>query len=376
MLQKITVKNFKSLKDISVEMSHLNLFTGMNGMGKSSLIQVFLLLRQSFVSRHENKLFLNGSLVEIGSVKDAVCESRSDNKLYFELEYKNKNTVKNTGFVFEYNKTTDDFFILKNKIKINELPILQSNTFQYLNAERVGPRKYNQTNFNEINKQQIGNQGEYSIHYLFENKDNDIPVKQLAKEIIPPNQDIDNVQNDYSLISQLEAWLSEISPDIVARPEWYKDLNLVSSFFAYKQENLPDTSAFKATNVGFGISYVLPVVLSILIAKPGDMVIIENPEAHLHPKGQTVLGEMFAIGAEAGIQFFIETHSDHIFDGIRIAAKQKKITPKNINVLFFDRDTKEHISTIEKIHVDSNGLIDKMPKNFFDQFDINLSKLI
>ena len=369
MIQKITINNFKSLKDISVEMSNLNLFTGMNGMGKSSFIQVLLLLRQSFLHKTENKLFLNRNLIEIGSVKDALCESRDVDEMKFMID-------KNAELEFFYNKKTDDFFSYKGEIWYETSNLFQPDKFQYLNAERIGPRRYNETDFSAINNNQLGKHGEYAIHYLFENQNNDISIKELAKQIINPNQDIENIKIDYTLISQLEAWLSEISPDIVAKPEWYKELNLVSSFFAFKQKDKPDTNSFRATNIGFGVSYVLPVVLSILIAKKDDIVIIENPEAHLHPKGQTVLGELMSIAAQNGVQLFIETHSDHIFDGIRIATKEGKIEPEKSNILFFDRDKKEHITTIEKITIDNEGLIDKMPKNFFDQFDINLSKLI
>ena len=369
MINNIKVKNFKSLKNISLEMSNLNLFTGMNGMGKSSLIQVLLLLRQSHT---KNKLFLNGDLIEIGSVKDALCDSRDTDNMNFELKYENSDFKLN----FDYKNKTDDFFISKNKINHKNSSLFKENKFQYLNAERLSPKRYNQTNFDKINNKQLGKHGEYAIHYLFQNQKNNISISEIAKHIHYTYQDTDKLKNDNSLISQLEAWLSEISPDIVAKPEWYKELNLVSSFFSYKQKNRPDTNSYKATNIGFGISYVLPVVLAILIAEKDDIVIIENPEAHLHPKGQTVLGELMSIAAQNGVQLFIETHSDHIFDGIRIATKQGKIQPEKVNVLFFDRDKKEHITIIEKIEIDKNGLIDKMPKNFFDQFDINLSKLI
>lgn len=377
MINRIAVKNFKSLKDVSVEMSYLNLFTGINGMGKSTLIQTLLLLRQSTL----NKVFLNGDFIEIGSVSDALCDSRNNEIITFELEQSYSNLLnENRKWELGYDSKSDNYLKINSiKLESNRTDMndfLDYSQFQYLSAERIGPRKYNNTNSDAVNNSNLGVQGEYALHYLFENQNHNIGIKSIAKEIINPNQDIEDTQIDYSLKTQLEAWLGEISPNIVTKPEWYKELNVIGSFFAYKQNNQSDTSSFKAVNVGFGISYILPVVLSILIAKKDDIVIIENPEAHLHPKGQVILAELMSIAAQNGVQLFIETHSDHIFDGIRIATKEKKIEPEKSNILFFDRDTTEHTTNIQRIKIDKDGLIDHMPINFFDQFDVNLSKLI
>ncbi|OQX97131.1 MAG: hypothetical protein B6I24_09735 [Bacteroidetes bacterium 4572_128] len=370
MIKNIKVENFKSLKDISVQMSNLNLFTGMNGMGKSSLIQVLLLLRQSHT---KNKLFLNGDLIEIGNVKDALCDSRITNEMIFELQ--NEDDIFKLNFKFK--DKDNDFFDTGKEINFKNIALFEEKKFQYLNAERLAPKRYNETNFDKINHKQLGKHGEYAIHYLYENQHEDIFIEELAKAITNPYQDVDNIKIDYSLKSQLEAWLSEVSPNIVTKPEYYRELNIVSSFFAYKQKGKTDTNSYRATNIGFGISYILPVVLSILIAEKDDIVIIENPEAHLHPKGQTALGELMAIAGQNGVQLFIETHSDHIFDGIRIATKQGKIQTEKVNVLFFDRDEKEHITKIEKIEIDEDGRFAKEPpKNFFDEFEINMMKLL
>jgi len=76
---------------------------------------------------------------------------------------------------------------------------------------------------------------------------------------------------------------------------------------------------------GFGLSYTLPVITALLVGTliPNSLVIIENPEAHLHPRGQTEIARLIALCAQVGTQIIIETHSDHLFDGIRIAAKNK-----------------------------------------------------
>src|SRR5260370_36481781 len=90
------------------------------------------------------------------------------------------------------------------------------------------------------------------------------------------------------------------------------------------------SSEYGPTSVGFGITYALPIVVAVLSAHPGSLVIIENPEAHLHPRGQVKMGELLCQASAAGIQILIETHSDHVLNGIRLAVQARKNAPANV----------------------------------------------
>jgi len=130
-------------------------------------------------------------------------------------------------------------------------------------------------------------------------------------------------------------------------------------------------------NVGFGLTYVLPVVTAVLFAHPGDLLIIENPESHLHPQGQARLGKLFAQAAEQGVQLFIETHSDHVLNGVRVATKQQLISPENVGIFFFERYlAEEHRTEIIQPIIDENGRINKRPKGFFDEWGNQLDELM
>ena len=76
--------------------------------------------------------------------------------------------------------------------------------------------------------------------------------------------------------------------------------------------------------MGFGVTYSLPIILSGLIAKEKGLLIVENPEAHLHPAGQSRMGVFLAWLAGKGVQVLVETHSDHIINGIRRAIAEFK----------------------------------------------------
>lgn len=119
------------------------------------------------------------------------------------------------------------------------------------------------------------------------------------------------------------------------------------------------TQEFTAKNVGFGLSYALPIIVAILSAQKDALLLIENPEAHLHPYGQAKLTELMCLAAQAGIQIIIETHSDHIINGALVACKQEKINKENIGIYQFNRDEEQHCAKATQIEVLEGGRIKK-----------------
>ena len=98
------------------------------------------------------------------------------------------------------------------------------------------------------------------------------------------------------------------------------------------------TQDFSPLNVGFGLTYSLPIIVAILKANPNDLIIIENPESHLHPKAQSKLAELFALASSIGIQLIIETHSDHILNGIRVATKKGLINSEQTKIYYLSKE--------------------------------------
>ena len=135
------------------------------------------------------------------------------------------------------------------------------------------------------------------------------------------------------------------------------------------------TMGLKPKNIGFGISYSLSIVVALLSAKPGALLIIENPEAHLHPRGQSKLAELIARTAKSGVQIFIESHSDHIFNGIRKAIHAELIDNNLVKVHFFELDKQNTSKSTEILFSDKGRIINTIP-GLFDQFDDDLDELL
>jgi predicted ATPase len=116
----------------------------------------------------------------------------------------------------------------------------------------------------------------------------------------------------------------------------------------------------------------LPIIDSGLIAKPGEILIIENPEAHLHPYAQSIIAKFLSLVSKTGVQVFIESHSDHILNGLRIEVYDQVIKNEDLNVLYFDNDLD---SIYTKIEIDSEGGVLNWPEKFFDQATKDLNYL-
>jgi predicted ATPase len=243
---------------------------------------------------------------------------------------------------------------------------LFNNHFQYLGAERIGPRPHFPIDNYQVEKSgSIGFQGEYSIHFLAKYQREEVTLHSL---IIAETRD---------LLSNIEAWMGRISPGIRLQARLYPDLNLAKLSFRFETES-ETTQEFNPVNVGFGYTYVLPVFIAVLAAKKGDLVIIENPESHIHPRGQAQLGEFFALAAKDGVQLLIETHSDHLINGVRVALKKKKISPDDVLLAYMERDLHApiHESYITIPGIDKDGRIDKYPEGFMDEYAKQLDELI
>jgi len=129
------------------------------------------------------------------------------------------------------------------------------------------------------------------------------------------------------------------------------------------------------------------LTVKLLSAKTGSIIIIENPEAHLHPRGQAEMGKLIAETVARGVQVFVETHSDHVINGIRVAVKKGIVKPEDVNIAFFERGphavvqpdgtTKREIySEVTNIKVDANGALSEWPKDFMDEWGIQQMKLL
>lgn len=374
MINHIHIKNFKSLKDVSMEMSNLNLLTGINGVGKSSLIEALLLLKQSYSLRDNgiSKLILNDKeWTEMGVVKEILCKSADEDKIEIAFQYGEGLE----DYIFDCSEKQQSFINsnnIQNKSVGGFTPALyELQHFRYLSADRISPEDFYPDSGGKTAYGNLGKEGEFSIEYI--EKFGSSRKCKIAGFVLAKGES----GEDLPLANQINAWMSFISPNVKVRTQYD-----ASTPPKYKLSYKYSENEYNPKHVGFGITYTLPVVTAILISEPGDLVIIENPEAHLHPRAQSKLGELMAIAAQGGVQLIIETHSDHVLNGIRVATKQGKIDAEKVKIYYYAMNQQEMVAEFYQIPINQEGIISyrelrkKGVEGFFDQINTDTDILL
>lgn len=374
MITNLNIHNFKLHKQTQLDIKGLTILTGMNGMGKSTIIQALTLLRQSFLMNDlDIGLNLKGDLCDAGISGELACQSSDEHSLKIKLKFSQQDDL---AYVFNYPDNIMDTLLPGTEGNITDKNVLSKYSlfneyFQYLSAFRFGPQKsYNRDTSLVVSKKQISKimgQCEYAVHFLEQYRNMDIPIKELAIT------DENDITPDFRLVIQVERWLRMISPNIKINIEQSgEDFKLK---YKFNREENTITEDITALNTGFGVTYVLPILIAILSAGKDSIILIENPEAHIHPKGQAILMELMAKAVANGIQIILESHSDHIINGSLVAVNNRLITPEQLSIYYFNREEHQHVAVSYPLEISKNGHVKRPPKGFFDQIDIDLKTL-
>lgn len=370
MITQIRINSFKCLDRVDLPLSQLTVLAGLNGMGKSTFMQSLLLLHQSAVDSKLplEQLVRNGRWTELGNAADLLWEGAEKESIAFHI-ITDSPDYKSSKWSFKLDAEKQEF--MGDASFASTLPKgvgIFSDDFHYLRAERWGPRVAFPISNTQVRiHRNLGRDGEFTPFFLAEFAEEEVRNPALHHPKARSKQ----------LIHQAEAWLGEISPGTRLYTNAHKDLDLVSLQFAFAGGS-GETNHYRATNVGFGISYSLPIIVAALSARIGSMLLIENPEAHLHPKGQRQMAELLAKAALGGIQIVVETHSDHFLNGLRLSVHQGEVAPDQIALHYFEREQTAHAirAKVTSPKLDRAGRIDQWPNGFFDETEKALRELL
>lgn len=362
-LNALHIEDFKCFEQLRVRLASLTVLSGYNGAGKSTALQPILLLAQAARRRTwtgdvaTGDLPLNGEILRLGSAGDVIRAQSPDATARFELFGEKKSlalsaTAKAGGRSLNVTKRENS----------DDWPELFSSLTRlvHLSAVRGGPAEAFPTP-DRVSEQapDVGADGRFASYWYHELADTEIDLARRC-----PGED------GTTFRKQIDAWLSRLAPGASANVQALP----VASTLAL-QFRLSETGEWRRpANVGYGLTYAFPILVSLLAAVPGDIVVIDSPEAHLHPQAQSRIGRMLAVFAAAGIQVIVETHSDHVLNGIRLAVRDKVLTAAKLSLLFFAGSSGEgHGVTSPRI--DGDGRIDEWPDGFFDQGDKDVAQL-
>jgi predicted ATPase len=352
MLDTLCIYNFKCFYQSEIILKNINLFCGTNSSGKSSAIQALLLLAHNATENVSAPL--NSQWISLGSFNEIRNSIKNAKK--FSVSAAIDKHIFEVVFLQSEDETIDVETIINEKSKeLVDLLDYQNRHIFYLPATRIGPEDYYKKNFDKYNF--FGNSGEFVIDFFAKHQNNPL-MKELQKDL-----------SGTTLYTQVNYWLNHIM-SVNIKIEEMGITNTYSATYSYK--NNKDVRPY---HIGSGVSYILGVIISGLSARKNDIVIIENPEIHLHPKAQSDLAEFLCFIANSGIQIVIESHSDHIFNGIRKAIAIKTISKQHVSINFFELD--ENLLTKNtRIEISASGRVVKHVKGLFDQFDDDLDEIL
>ena len=356
MLELVHLKNFQCFDSKKIPLSKLNILSGINGSGKTSFLRALGALSQTISETNSfDHLLLNGQIVKIGYAHDAINRISNQDDIEFHICFNDE------GNKLVYHAANSHDFTLEGKtIKVNDDFKYFFKNVTYISAERLSPREMPLIQEKYSYNGKVGIYGQYTINVILDHQD------------IPLREDVCKSSYKNILNEQLDAYLSDIFPNIKLKITPIKNTNSAS----FLSSNCERLGYLRPENITNAVSYVLPIYVSCLTMKPEGLIIIENPEKHLHPKAQSILGTFLAKIATSGLQCIIETHSDHIINGIRKAVKSQILTGDDVTILFFKGlDENGHLEIVSPA-VRDNGLLTMWPENFCDQYDNDIEELI
>ena len=333
-----------------------------------------MLLSQTLALREWGRtLMLEGPDLALGSVKD-VINQRSPRKLILGVTVSEERVEwifsendsgalsMNLESVSENGKKLNSKgqlrWLLPEKNSAKSLVVKSLRRLSWIGAERSGPRELLPLKDLQGHSQ-VGVKGELAPGLLY----------RRDQHPVHPSLCIPNTPK--YLLHQVRAWMQSFFPgcDLVVSPVDG------ASAVSLRLKSNPSSDFQRPQNVGFGLTQLFPIIVAVLAAVDGDIILIENPEVHLHPRAQQNIGMMLARVAATGVQIIVETHSDHVLNGIRLAAKVGDIKPKDVAIHFFG-PVSSGANTPMSPNLDADGRLDQWPEGFFDQFDDALSKLM
>lgn len=382
MIRTIQIDRFKSLRHtLSAEMGQVTLLTGANGRGKSSFCQALLVLSQTWRRGWMDSLLPNGVWKNLGEYDEVVNAFDQDKTIGFHI-------------------TTDTE---------------QDNDYQLLFKKSAGTPSLGEVVSVKVNGRSIhddsgsSDDGEYEGDGADDDDSENILLASLSdfpslmslqrmfyvaaeRVAAPEGQPIDETTpfeylapNGSNVLKALwanrENGCIEKVQNLLGRILDGGGLRLDNdgTRLTLKLNSVDDGAFYQPVNVGYGYSYILTLLTAMVLAPKDSFIIVENPEAHLHPSAQAkMMNELIAVTKERKIQLIVETHSDHILNTSLRAVKERKLEVKDLQVLFFSNHTDEEgnmETRVQNLEVNLLGHILNPPKQFFEQYSLDLRAL-
>ena len=419
MITHIRMKNFKSWQDSKmVKLSPLTGFFGTNSSGKSSLLQILLLLKQT-VGREEVLFFGDEkSLVNLGSFQEVIHGHKEEEPLELEFGCKLQEAFAiealgedSEGWRVNVPVRIDNFSF--NTVLRADAERLEVERFRYgfescdIPEIRLEGRKLSYRNLlGESETEWISTNNCYGRPASEASEADDLlrPLSSAFEELfshvyylgptrVHPKRHYHwegthpkeiNLWGDKAIDALLSAGVRKLKSSIKEDgvliedriSEWLQKMDLAHSFqliptgslddknYEVRIQKSPNSAEVTLADMGHGVADLFPLLVHCYYVPPGSTLILEQPGVHLHPMAQAQLADLFLeVIAERNLQILVESHSEHLLTRLQRRVAEKQIGRDDV-ALYFCRNN-EGVSRLERLEVTESGDIKNWPENFF-----------
>lgn len=423
MIKDLHIKNFKSLRDSGkLDIKPITFLVGPNSSGKTSFFQSILMLRQTVESKDPKSALILRDYIDLGSFKDVVW--KHDLKNSITINFSNSNTNYETEFIFRKDheniilkrfRVTGEYIEEKTKfnydleinergkdkyyMKIFEYPYFKNKNIpvNFYKFYKIYPRLDFAFSFDELKEAETKS----DIRKLQRHLKKTIDESKFIASLFTQKQEIENIFGNIFHIGPLRQepqrvytatgafplevgksgeWVVEKLLSIKGSQDkvkkWFNDFEIASDF---KVDELKKGSKryeliikefytgewINLVDVGFGASQILPIIVEGFISQD-SLILIEQPEIHLHPKAQATMGDLLIdIAENQQNKIIVETHSDLLISRICTRIAEKKIDKKDVAIYYFNPT--ENGTEIIEITINDEGQYQNFPEGFFEE---------
>ena len=377
-LHELLLRDVKCFEQLKLPCSRMTVLTGYNAGGKSTALHALLLMAQAVRSNPtSNRLSLNGEFVNLGSVGDVIRHGASthsivlgvaaaDEELQWKLVYdrglsaRGVLSLEHARYRSARGLEESHSSLIPGAHALNSGLLVALDELIFLGpARETQLSTYPVPRTSSLGRGDVGKNGEYAAYWYLECADDGVDAARRHK------RDLGAV----TVRSQMAAWIEDFFPGARVSANRLTPESPVQ--LAYR---LHGTGGWvPPPNVGYGLGYAFPMLVAMLTAKNESVIVIDSAEAHMHPRAQSAVGHFLGQMAGAGLQIFLETHSDHLLNGIRLAVRDGLLCAGDVAVHFFDAaDTANRTTSLT---MDKKGAISDWPEGFFDQAERDLAIL-
>jgi predicted ATPase len=407
-ITKISVCGYKSIKDeCTIDIYPLTILAGANSSGKSSIIQPLLLMKQTLEAPYDpGALLLNGPNVRFTSVDQLLTKlpvAELSNSFAVEVEIDKEFSIRNT-FSKDRKKAID---IVEMCYRVGDYTSIISPTMteEELNLMMKDDKKNplgapwvseDENSHWVVVRDRCHLQIELEIEsngtksFVSRVDNTDIALNYVRKIIHVPGlrgnpertYKVTAVGNEFSgtfenyVASLIASWQDEEIPKLQSLCESLKALGLAENIDIKKVDDTQvevrvgdrrkhKTEMVSIADVGFGVSQTLPVIVALIAANPQQLVYIEQPEIHLHPRAQAALADIIVEAVNRGVRVTLETHSDLFLRRIQSLVAEDILAHDKVKLHWFSKD-ENGFTQVSTANLDTDGSFGDWPEDFGD----------